>query len=69
MDASSIGSSLQQFCPTPQLPPVHAHSQVYERALPYFELAAAIQPQEVKWSLMVASCFRRIGAYDKALKR
>jgi tetratricopeptide (TPR) repeat protein len=41
--------------------------QVYERALPYFGLAAAIQPQEVKWSLMVASCYRRIGAYDQAL--
>jgi intraflagellar transport protein 88 len=43
--------------------------QVYERALPYFELAAAIQPKEVKWSLMVASCYRRIGAYDQALRR
>ena len=44
-------------------------AQVYERALPYFELAAAIQPQEVKWSLMVASCYRRIGAYEQALRR
>lgn len=43
--------------------------QVYERALPYFELAAAIQPKEVKWSLMVASCYRRIGAYEQALRR
>lgn len=43
--------------------------QVYERALPYFELAAAIQPQEVKWSLMVASCYRRIGAYGQAMQR
>jgi intraflagellar transport protein 88 len=47
----------------------HACLQVYERALPYFELAAAIQPKEVKWSLMVASCYRRIGAYDQALRR
>jgi intraflagellar transport protein 88 len=46
-----------------------AHVQVYERALPYFELAAAIQPQEVKWSLMVASCHRRIGAFDQARER
>lgn len=47
----------------------HVRSEVYERAIPYFELAAAIQPQEVKWVLMVASCYRRIGAYGPALKR
>ena len=29
--------------------------------------AAAIQPQEAKWLLMVASCYRRMGAYQKAL--
>ena len=42
---------------------------MYERAIPYFELAAAIQPQEVKWALMTASCYRRIGAYPHAFKR
>ena len=43
--------------------------QVYEKAIPYFDLASAIQPQEVKWGLMVASCYRRIGAYPQALQR
>jgi intraflagellar transport protein 88 len=47
----------------------HVRSEVYERAIPYFELAAAIQPQEVKWALMTASCYRRIGAYGPALKQ
>jgi len=45
----------------------HVQSEVYEKAMPYFDLAAKIQPQEVKWQLMVASCFRRIGALQNAL--
>lgn len=35
--------------------------QMYEAAVPFFELAAQVQPQQVKWHLMVASCFRRTG--------
>ncbi len=33
----------------------------------YFERAAEIEPHEVKWRLMVASCYRRMGAYQQAL--
>jgi hypothetical protein len=40
----------------------HVKSELYEKAMPYFDLASKIQPQEVKWLLMVASCHRRIGA-------
>ena len=40
--------------------------QVYEGAVPYFSLAARVQPHEVKWQLMVASCYRRIGNYQQA---
>ena len=44
------------------LPVSHpAVQQMYETAAPFFELAAQVQPQEVKWHLMVASCFRRTG--------
>ena len=39
--------------------------QVYEGAVPYFSLAARVQPHEVKWQLMVASCYRRIGNYQQ----
>ncbi len=39
--------------------------QVYEKAMPYFDLASKVQPQEVKWALMVASCYRRIGAFPQ----
>ena len=35
--------------------------QMYEKAAHFFELASQVQPQEVKWQLMVASCFRRTG--------
>ena len=33
--------------------------QVSEKAIMYFERAALMQPTEVKWQLMVASCYRR----------
>jgi hypothetical protein len=51
--------------PTPPLARLgafHVKSELYEKAMPYFDLASKIQPQEVKWLLMVASCHRRIGA-------
>lgn len=38
-----------------------------EKAIQYFERASLIQPTQVKWQLMVASCFRRSGNYQKAL--
>ena len=40
----------------------------YEKAVTYFERAAQIQPQEVKWKLMVASCHRRSGDYALAFE-
>lgn len=43
----------------------HVQHEVYEKAMPYFDLASKVQPQEVKWALMVASCYRRIGAYQQ----
>lgn len=45
----------------------HVKNEVYEKAMPFFDLAAKIQPAEIKWQLMVASCYRRIGAYPQAL--
>eukprot|EP00762_Andalucia_godoyi_P000571 ANDGO_05212.mRNA.1 UDP-N-acetylglucosamine--peptide N-acetylglucosaminyltransferase len=43
-------------------------SEVYEKAMAFFERASEIQPHEVKWKLMVASCLRRIGSYQPAKK-
>ncbi len=43
----------------------HVKHEVYEKAMPYFDLASKVQPQEVKWALMVASCYRRIGAFQQ----
>ncbi|KAJ8255820.1 hypothetical protein COCON_G00196840 [Conger conger] len=43
-------------------------TQFCEKAIHYFERAALIQPTQVKWQLMVASCYRRSGNYQKALE-
>lgn len=43
-------------------------SQFCEKAIHYFERAAIVQPTQVKWHLMIASCYRRSGNYHKALE-
>lgn len=42
--------------------------EMYEQAIEYFERAALVQPGEVKWQLMVTSCYRRLGDFYKALE-
>merc|ERR1719161_1220792 len=46
----------------------YVKQEMYEAAIPYFQSAAQIEPNEVKWRLMVASCYRRMGSYPQALK-
>jgi len=46
----------------------YVKQSMYEKAMFYLERASHIQPKEVKWRLMVASCQRRIGNFQKALK-
>ncbi|KAG8345587.1 putative Tetratricopeptide repeat [Trypanosoma vivax] len=41
-------------------------NEVYDKAIQFFERASQIQPQEVKWQLMVASCHRRRGDHAQA---
>ncbi|XP_061774237.1 intraflagellar transport protein 88 homolog [Nerophis ophidion] len=45
----------------------YVQTQLYEKAIQYFERAILVQPSEVRWQLMVASCFRRSGNYQKSL--
>jgi intraflagellar transport protein 88 len=45
----------------------YAKSEMYEKALTFFERAAQIQPHVLNWKLMVASCYRRMGSFDRAL--
>jgi intraflagellar transport protein 88 len=40
--------------------------EVYEHAIQFFERASLIQPNEIKWQLMIASCCRRSGNYQQA---
>ncbi|KAM9566225.1 intraflagellar transport protein 88 homolog isoform 1-T1 [Guaruba guarouba] len=44
-------------------------TQFCEKAIEYFERAALILPTQEKWHLMVASCYRRSGNYQKALEK
>merc|ERR1719230_2531876 len=46
----------------------YVKSELYEKAIHFFERAAQIQPNEVKWRLMVTSCYRRMGNYARALE-
>ena len=50
------------------LPPLLTSTKIYYRLLFLFFSAAEIQPKEVKWRLMVTSCYRRLGSYQKALE-
>ena len=38
----------------------YVNSELYEKASEYFKLASKMEPNEIKWSLMVASCYRSI---------
>ena len=46
----------------------HAKQDMFEKAIQYFERASQIQPKEVKWQLMIASCYRRMNLFNEALK-
>ncbi|EPB69626.1 tetratricopeptide repeat protein [Ancylostoma ceylanicum] len=43
-------------------------AQFSEKAVNYFEKASIMQPNEIKWQLMMASSHRRAGNYQKALE-
>jgi intraflagellar transport protein 88 len=46
----------------------YVECQVYEQAIQLFERATFIQPSQVKWHLMIASCYRRSGNYQVAFE-
>jgi intraflagellar transport protein 88 len=41
---------------------------MFEKAILFFERASQIQYKEVKWQLMIASCYRRMNLFNEALK-
>ncbi|KAM3720930.1 Intraflagellar transport protein [Dirofilaria immitis] len=43
-------------------------AQYPEKAATYFERASIMEPNEIKWQLMMASCLRRSGNYQKAFE-
>ena len=42
--------------------------ELYGKSIYFFQQAALIQPNEVKWGLMIASAFRRVKEYESALR-
>ncbi|XP_077473991.1 intraflagellar transport protein 88 homolog isoform X1 [Stigmatopora argus] len=46
----------------------YVQTQLYEKAIHYFNRAILVQPNEVRWQLMVARCYRRSGNGQKALE-
>lgn len=45
----------------------YVKQEFYEQAITFFERAAEIQPAEVKWKLMIASCYRRMANFQHAV--
>lgn len=41
--------------------------EMYEKSIEFFKKASDIDPNEVKWKLMIGSCCRKIGRLDDAL--
>lgn len=41
---------------------------VPEKALPFYKRAVMIAPNEPKWQLLVASCYKKIGNHQKAVE-
>ncbi|CDS41179.1 intraflagellar transport protein 88 [Echinococcus multilocularis] len=46
----------------------YVESQFCEKSIGYFERAALMQPNQIKWQLMIASCHRKSGNYQQALE-
>ena len=40
--------------------------EVYEQAIRFYEGAILAQPNEPKWKMMVAACYRKSANYQKA---
>jgi len=47
----------------------YVQNGLFERAIQFFERATEIKPGEIKWKLMVASCYRRMKSFREAYDR
>ncbi len=61
-----------RYCPTnidviSWLGGYYMETQFADKAIHYFERAALIQPTQINWQLMVASCYRKIGQFVNVL--
>ena len=42
--------------------------EMYEKSIHFFNRASQLEPDEIKWHLMINSCYRRMGYYSRALQ-
>lgn len=45
----------------------HVKSSNFHKAAQFFEVASKTNPRDLKWKLMIASCYRRMDKLQKAL--
>jgi intraflagellar transport protein 88 len=41
--------------------------EMFEQAIPYFQKSALLEPYDTKWSLTLATCYKKCGAYQISL--
>uniref|UniRef100_A0A0R3T9T1 TPR_REGION domain-containing protein n=1 Tax=Rodentolepis nana TaxID=102285 RepID=A0A0R3T9T1_RODNA len=46
----------------------YIESQLYEKSITFFKQAVLMRPNEIKWQLMIASCYRKSGNFQKAFE-
>jgi len=46
----------------------YAKTDNFEKAIIFFERASSIQPKEVKWRLMIGTCYRKMNLFNEAHK-
>ena len=40
--------------------------EMFEKSIHFFHRASQIQPKEIKWKIMIATCYRKMGRHQKA---
>ncbi len=44
----------------------YVKAEAYEKAIKYFQRGSQLEPNDIKWLLMIASCHRRTRSYQQA---
>lgn len=44
----------------------YSKSELYERAVVFFQRGALLDPSDLKWMLLIAGCYRKLRNYQQA---